>query len=417
MQKILTPLTRPLAHLLKSAAAIAVSGTLMLPAAPVSAQGLFAPAIRVNQDVITRFELEQRILFMDLLRIPGDPETEARKTLIEESLKRQELEDVDFSVAPEDVQLGIDEFAARGQMTAEEFLKAVGDAGVSEETVRDFVEIQLSWRDYIASRYLARARPSEEEIDRALGQSTGGGLQISLSEIIIPVTPQTLDQVDQLAQEISEITSYDAFSAAAAQYSAASTRTNGGRMPWISISELPPTLQPMIMSLKPSEITAPISLPNAVALFQMRGLREVSAGTPKYASIEYATYFLAGGRTPETLAQAAKLRNEVDTCDDLYGVAKGQPEQVLDRVTAKPSEIPKDISIELAKLDPNEISTTLTRNSGQTLVFLMLCNRTQDLGEDASRQDVANALTQSRLAAFANSRLEQLRADAIIEFK
>ena len=49
----------------------------------------------------------------------------------------------------------------------------------------------------------------------------------------------------------------------------------------------------------------------------------------------------------------------------------------------------------------NEVSTTLTRNNGQTLMFLMLCNRTRDLGEDTSRVDVANALTQQRLQAFA----------------
>ena len=73
-----------------------------------------------------------------------------------------------------------------------------------------------------------------------------------------------------------------------------------------------------------------------------------------------------------------------------------------------------DIYDELAKLDPNEASATLTRNNGQTLMFLMLCNRTRNLGEDTTRVDVANALTQQRLQALANSLLEQLRADAVI---
>jgi peptidyl-prolyl cis-trans isomerase SurA len=414
MQKILTHLTRPMSRLLKSATALALAGTMVVPAAPVLAQGLFAPAIRVNQDVITRYELEQRILFMEVLRIPGDAKKEARKTLIDESLKRQVLAEVDFAIAPEDVQLGIDDFAARGQMSAEEFLKAVGQAGISEETVRDFVSNQLSWRDYISARFLSRARPTEEEIDRALGESGGGGLRVLLSEIIIPVTPQTLDQVDQLAQEIAGLKSYDAFSSAAAQYSASETKSNGGRMDWLSVGSLPPSLQPVILALNPGEISAPISLPNAVALFQMRGLQEVAGGAPKYASIEYATYFIPGGRSSEAQALASKLRQTVDSCDDLYGIAKGQPEQVLDRVTAKPSEIPKDISLELAKLDPNEISTALTRNNGQTMVFLMLCGRTQELGEDTSRQDIANALTQRRLESFATSLLERLRADAVI---
>ncbi|MEM6658653.1 MAG: peptidylprolyl isomerase, partial [Pseudomonadota bacterium] len=135
---------------------------------------------------------------------------------------------------------------------------------------------------------------------------------------------------------------------------------------------------------------------------------------PSFSKIDYATYYLPGGRSAETLAAAARLKEEIDTCDDLYGVAKDQPPEVLERVDASPSEIPRDIAVELAKLDPNEVSTTLTRNNGQTLVFLMLCNRTRDLGEETTRADVANALTQQRLQAFSASLLEQLRADATI---
>ena len=146
----------------------------------------------------------------------------------------------------------------------------------------------------------------------------------------------------------------------------------------------------------------------------MRGLREVSGGAPRYSKIDYAIYYLPGGRSAETLARAAQLQEEIDTCDDLYGVAQDQPPEALDRVSAAPSEIPRDVALELAKLDPNEVSTTLTRNNGQTLMFLMMCNRTRDLGEETSRVDVANALTQQRLQALADSLLEQLRADAII---
>ena len=56
----------------------------------------------------------------------------------------------------------------------------------------------------------------------------------------------------------------------------------------------------------------------------------------------------------------------------------------------------------------------MTRANGQTLVFLMLCGRTAALNEDASREDVANALLQQRLNAFSQSYIEQLRADALI---
>ncbi|MTI03464.1 peptidylprolyl isomerase [Roseibium sp. RKSG952] len=377
-------------------------------------QSLFSPAIRINQDIVTWYELQQRQQFLEALGLPGSSEDEVREALIDARLRKQAMRDAGIQATPEDVQLGIDQFAARGQLSTEDFLRLLSDAGVDPETVRDFVEDQLSWRDYVSTRFISQARPTEDEINRAMGQGGGGGLEVLLSEIIIPVTPQTLAQADALAQEISQVDGYDAFSSAATQYSAAATRENGGRLDWLSLNNLPPALQPVILGLQNGDITEPLSLPNAIALFQMRGIREVSTGAPRYSKIDYAIYYIPGGRSPEAQRTAAELKENIDTCNDLYGIAKDQPPEVLERVSASPSEIPRDVALELAKLDPNEISTTLTRNNGQTLMFLMLCTRTRDLGEDTSRQDVANALTQQRLQAFADSFIEQMRADATI---
>ncbi len=388
--------------------------TLTFTAPHTFAQSLFSPAIRVNQDVVTWYELEQRQQFINALGISGGSEAEVRQALIDDRLRKQAVREAGIEVPPEAIQAGVDEFAARGRLSTEQFLQLLANEGVDPETVRDFVADQLTWRNYISARFLSQANPSEEEINRALGQGGGGGLQVLLSEIIIPVNQQTLAQTELLAEEIANLEGFDAFSAAAAQYSAAETRSNGGRLDWLNLSGLPPALQPVVLGLKNGEITSPIALPNAFALFQMRGLREVSTGTPSYSKIDYAIYYMAGGRSAETLAAAAKLREEIDTCDDLYGIAQEQPAEVLERVDAAPSEIPRDIAVELAKLDPNDVSTTLTRNNGQTLMFLMLCNRTRNLGENTSRADVANALTQQRLQAIADSLLEQLRADASI---
>ncbi|WP_050602239.1 peptidylprolyl isomerase [Ruegeria sp. 6PALISEP08] len=399
---------------LKPVAPVLAAAVFAVAGSQVGAQSLFSPAIRVNQDIVTWYELEQRLQFLNVLGLPGGSEADVRDALIDAKLRQQVMREAGVEATSEAVQLGIDEFAARGQLSSEQFLSLLGDAGVDKETVRDYVADQLAWRDYISSRYLSQARPTEDEIDRALGQSGGGGLQVLLSEIIIPVNQQTLAQTELLAQEISNLEGQDAFSAAAAQYSAAATRDQGGRLDWLNITDLPPALQPVILGLKTSQITQPITLPNAVALFQMRGLREVATSAAPISKLDYAIYYISGGRSSDALSQAARLKEEIDTCDDLYGIAKDQPPEVLERIDAVPSEVPRDVAVELAKLDRNEVSTNLTRNNGQTLMFLMLCNRTRNLGENTSRADVANALAQQRLQAFAESLVEQLRADAVI---
>lgn len=388
--------------------------TLMAATGAASAQGLFAPAITVNDQIITNYELEQRAQFLRLLRAPGNPEQEARKALIEDRLKFQAVKAAGLEISDEQIDAGITELSSRTDLTPEEFIKALEEGGVAVETLRDFARINVAWRDLIRARFLARARPSDAEIDRAIGSSGSGGVRVLLSEIVIPVTPQTIDQVDELAAQIAQVKSFDAFSEAAGRYSATQTRTNGGRMDWMNLNDLPPGLRPLLLALTPGQVTDPIALPEAVALFQLRDIRESAVTTPRYSEIDYAIYYIPGGRSPEALGTAARLAQEIDTCDDLYGIAKGQPPAKLERLSQNPAQIPRDIAVELAKLDDNEISTAVTRNNGQVLAFLMLCSRTAEANQAATREEVAQTLVQQRLTSYADSYLDQLRADATI---
>ena len=234
-----------------------------------------------------------------------------------------------------------------------------------------------------------------------------------LSEIIIPINPQNFDAAQAEAERIAQIRSYDEFSAAAAQFSATESRANGGRLDWMSINNLPPALRPVILGLSPGEVTSPLAIPNAIALFQMRDIAETTPPTPRYSEIEYAILYVAGGRSPESLEYVTRLRNNTDTCDDLYGAGFGRPKEALFRESLPPSQIPRDVSIELAKLDEGEVSTALTTRDGR-LMFIMMCARSPVESDEEAREQVALALTQERLNSFSDNLIAQLRADAHI---
>jgi len=394
------------------ACALAIAGVMQN--GPAEAQSLFAPIITVNDAVITRFELEQRILFMKILRAPGDPEELARKALIDDRLRSQAISDAEITLTEEQVSEGLKNFASRTNLSVTDFLKALAEEGVAPETVRDFVRTNLGWRELVRGRFLNDARPSPTEIDRALGRDPSGSVRVLLSEIIIPATPQTIEQVEELANRISDLKTYAEFSEAAGQFSAADTRDQGGRLGWLAITNLPVPLQPVIMAMNPGDTSEPILLPNAVAVFQMRGMQEIVAPAARYSAIEYAEYRIPGGRSPEALARARDVRDRADTCNDLYGIAADQPPEVLDRKSEAPANIPRDVALELAKLDVGEVSTSLTRSNGETLVFLMLCGRTAALNQNATRDQIGEALAQQRLNTLSESFLDQLRAEALI---
>ncbi|MEP2640256.1 peptidylprolyl isomerase [Roseobacter sp.] len=383
--------------------------------APVAAQGLFDPVVVVNDDIVTEYEVAQRSAFLQMLNSPDSGRDDVIETLINERLQRQAVDTAGLELTDEGLNAGLEEFAARANMNAEEFMAALARGGVAEETFRDFVHVGVSWRELISAQFGSRVQVSEREIDRAMGSSTGTtGIRVLVSEIIIPAPPERRDEVDDIAREIAASGSIDEFSSYAREYSATATRDAGGRLPWQDLNNLPPVLRPILLSLAPGEVTTPLPIPNAVALFQLRDIQETSTPSKEFAAIDYAAYLIPGGRSPAGLAAAAKVAAQVDVCDDLYGVAQNQPPEVLERTILPPSEIPQDIAIELSKLDPGEVSTTLTRADGQTLVFLMMCGRTAAVNEEASRQGVANSLRSARLNAYADSLLDELHADARI---
>lgn len=394
----------------------ALAAALVL-AGPLAAQGLFSPAIIVNDQVITRYELEQRERFLILLNAPGNPAEQAREQLIDDRLKLAEVRRAGLLPTEEELAAGVAEFAGRANLSPEELVAALEANGVARQTLVDFVQSGIGWRNLVQTRFAGRAEVSEGEIDRAIGGEGAGNVRVRLAEIVMPIDPARQEEVRARAAEISEYTTEAQFADAARRFSAAPSARAGGQLPWQELTRLPPGLRPIILGLAPGEVSDPIPLEGALALFQLRDIEETEFTAPEYAAIEYATYLIPGGRSEAALSEAARIRASVDRCDDLYGVNLGQPDERLERVSLPPGEVPQDIAMELSKLDDGEISTMLTRRDSAgnaNLVLLMLCGRTPEISEDVSREEIEIGLRNRRLASYADSLLQQLRSEARI---
>lgn len=400
------------------AALAALSALLLAAAEPARAQNLFAPVVQVNDKVVTRFELDQRMKFYELLNVAGNLEEFATDALIDERLQIEAAERLGITVTEDQLAAGMAEFAARGELETDAFLVELAKIDIARETFEDFVRNGLLWREVVGSRFGPRAEVTEAEIDRALAQTTAqGGLRVLLSEIVLPANnPVLADRARARAAEISQFTSFDAFASAARQYSATATRDRGGRLDWAPLGNLPGAIANQVLALSPGEVTDPIEVPNAILLLQLRAIEETAAPTPDTLAVDFARYFIAGGRSERALAEAARIANESDTCDDLYGVLPNVSEERLRRDTLAMDQISGDIALELAQLDPGEVSTNLTTADGQTLVFLMLCGRTLEISEEVSREDVREQLQMQRFESYATGYMSELRADAVIVY-
>ena len=406
----------------------------------------FAPRVTVNGSVITNFEVAQRALFLRALRLPGDPEKEAIRALIEDRLGQQAAKAAGVTVSAEDISGGMTEFAGRANLSVEDFTKALADAGVAPETFRDFVTAGLLWRAVVRAKFPGAQAISEAQVDRAIASTVNRPeVRILISELFLPLQPG--DDPDAIVDEAraikADIESGGSFGAAARQYSAAPTGQNGGRLDWMELSNLPAPVAEKLLKLAPGQVSDPFVLPNAVALFQLNNVAETLAPAPAAVQVEYAEYLLAPGQ------DVGAVRAQVDRCGDLNIVARGQGPDRLRITKAMTSALAQGVGIELAKLDPGE-AAVLRR--GGTDVFLMLCQR-QALAEappppepgtpeaeaaakaDAAKPEAAaddglpegliapvrgsvkEQLINKRLEQLAAGYMEELRSEARIEVK
>ncbi len=391
--------------------AVALAGLILLQSARAQAQDdLFAPAATVNNEIVTKYELRQRILFLQILRQPGDATKMAMDGLIEDRLRADAAKKLDVKVAPEEVTAGMAEFASRAKLSTEEFVKAIGQGGVEAETFRDFVEAGLLWRGVVRAHLGDIVHISEAEIDRAIadGAASGGDLTVLLSEIVIPTGGAT----DAMAVAIrlkSSIKTAAAFGIAAKNYSKSDTAKNGGALNWLPVKALPKEVGPKILALKPGEITAPIIVPGAVELFLLRDISQSTGDTKGTPDVDYAVL------APPNGTDLASLAGKLETCDSLNPLARGLPGDILQRQTVSESALPANLRTAISNLDSGETAVVTAANGVSELV--MLCSRKPHSDVPPSRDDVASGLLNRKLGLLAAAFMEELRSEAIIRIE
>lgn len=389
-------------------------------AQPLMAQGLFSPVITVNDDVITKYELDQRVSMLEALGARGDLREQAIDGLIADRVRTAEAGSFGLVATEAQTLQALEEFAARNSQTVEGVLGVLAARGVTRETLRDFVTANFIWQSLIRQRFAGSTSVSEAEVDAALaatGESTN--LRVLVSEIVLPLIEGQEQEIRKLADDIAKLRSQDEFSSAARQFSVAASRADGGQLDWLSLSNLPPALRPVLLPLAIGEVSQPLELPNAVALFQMRGLSEAAPTSGSVSSIEYGLVSVAATDGTPELAALSAIADRALRCDDLYGLSQGITGAQVAIRTQLPNDLPRRESLWLARLDAGEtLVDTTTDDQGATVANLvMLCSRTSAANRDASRDEVRLRLLNEKLNARADSLTESLKATARIKYQ
>ena len=379
------------------------------------AQGLFSPVRKVNDRVITEYDVAQRIAFMELLNVgAADMRREAIDRLTEEAVQMDTARRMDLRVTRDQLADGMKEFASRVELETDELLSILAQGGVDRETFENFVRAGLLWRQVVDKRFPMLVNVTTNDVARARDVAAIRGTQRALmSEIFLPMDPQFADAVAQIMGMIESATTIEEFSAIAREFSLAGSRDAGGRLDWLPVQNLPPQIAGRVTQARPGQIIGPLELGGAIAYFQLRALDSTRDIPQAEVKLTYARLLLPGGRSEGNLATVAQINAQARVCADLGPYARGLSEQALTERSAFLREIPQSDSVELARLDRGGISANTVE--GGNLVVLMLCSRELENEERPTDDQLSNLLFDQRLTAMSDVKLKELIADADVK--
>ena len=370
---------------------------------------LLAAKIQVNNSVITQFELDQRAKFLAVLKFADNHSELAQTQLIEERLKQSEAQKLNISASDVEIEDALTRFASRANLTVKEFNKELKRIEIYPDTFRSYVETEVIWQKLVNKKFGAQSSVSNLQLQRAKSISKfEDTIQVLLTEIIIPFSTDDRSEKENLANLLKQIRSKEEFSNAAQKYSKAPTATVGGRVKWQNFDRLPGIIKPLILGLSPGQVTEPIMLTKAIALFQLRDIREIKTDRTQLELLDFV-------KVKSDLKYLLFVQDNFHNCSDLEAIIGDQTEVTLTRKKLLSDEIPNTLVPVLDKLDQNE--SEIIVEDGQSQLVIM-CERNNPLNSTAQtlEQD-KNVLQSNRLKHLARSFLETLKDNARIVIK
>jgi peptidyl-prolyl cis-trans isomerase SurA len=251
--------------------------SVLAVAGPTVAASQYAPALIVNQGVITAYDIEQRMMLIDALGATGDLRELAVQQLTEDRVKLQAAEELEIELPEGAIDTGIEEFATNRGLTTEDVMRVLEARGIDRQTMNDFVESGLLWREVVVTRFRARAMPTEADLDAAL-EMRGNAPQemMTLAEIALPFAERGEAETIALADDIHRrLVGGASFAAMAREYSRSATAPEGGTLEPIPAAGLPPAFRSQVLLLSPGQVTRPVPISGGLAIIKLLSINQV----------------------------------------------------------------------------------------------------------------------------------------------
>lgn len=410
--------------------------------ASASAQNIQRIAAVVNDEVISAYDLEQRMaLIVASTGVDASGEAGQRlrqqvlRGLIDEKLQLQEAKNFDVTADPKEVEETLAEIAKQNNFTIEELTETLKRSGVSMESLRDQIRAEHAWTDLVRRKFLSRISPGDEQVEAALAriEANAGKPEYLVAEIFLSVeSPDDDEEVRRAAlRMVEQLKGGAAFNAVARQFSQAATAAVGGDLGWVREGQLSAELDKELTTLAPGAISPPIRASGGYYIMQVRDRRSAPGTGLKGTELDLRQIILpysvenpAPISEPQptnplvaaALARAQKIIDEAVTCPDMERIAKTLGKSARsDGGEVMLDAVPTLIRDVVADLPAGNMSPPILMPDGVAVV--LVCARNERDSKLPPRDIVEARLNQEALSLRARRYLRDLRRDAVVELR
>lgn len=158
-------------------------GLIAWSAAPAAAQSI---AVVVNGQPILSSEIKSRAALLALAGGgKGGGVAAAREELVDEKLKVMEAARYGITASDAQVDAAFASIAARTKLSPEQFTKAIGQRGVTAQTLKSRIKAEIAWGQLVRRKFAAQLAAREKEVVASIaGKGDNKAVQYTLRQVV-----------------------------------------------------------------------------------------------------------------------------------------------------------------------------------------------------------------------------------------
>ena len=312
---------------------VAVAAALVL-AASTSAEVIEQVLVKVNGDILTKTDLEQRQVQALRARGVQPADDAALKKAIEEITPTLLVETIDemllvqrgremgYKMTDEEFNRVVTRIRTDNKLETEEvFLAALKQEGLTMTELRNSLERQMLVSRVQQAEVMGKISITEEEARKYhaehVNQFTKPG-QVTVREILVSVPRDEkgvnvgLEEEAKARAEAARkrIVDGEAFEVVAGEVSASPSRANGGLVGPLNPAELTPAFQEILKGMKPGDVTEVMRVPSGYQIVKLESQTPDEVMTAEQARDRIADAIFEQKRNVEMSKYLERLRSE-----------------------------------------------------------------------------------------------------------